>query len=405
MKSLFKSEQEANEYKEKHQLFGRVAEPMQGTGKWALNFPLETHITVVDSSGMVVNGGDGLEPALKNVSGDIAAPPFYASTRSSAHSDGMKMGKRQPTPPLQTFFDSAPVSNLGLLPAEATFATVQYCIESEEMPEMLQAVEIFKSVPAKLLEIPIDAVKTAFMASPEIAASFATFDDYHRWYMGAGDVPVYGASNRWPCIASCMEGEVVQDGSHRLHAYIAAGHATIPVLAYDSEAWWKAHEHWLKADRRPIAGDPRLFIEDVGYDIREDSQQSGLWVWIAPTDGCDASFDTAKEALESAWNDAVRQTMGINDLSSEQWDAMGFDLQKAAMLRALSEDGDDVQDVVDDVLGRAEKYGFQPDEDMVRGAAEESASLLNINLSEEQIVEACERIMRPEGAAAERPLG
>ena len=160
-----------------------------------------------------------------------------------------------------------------------------------------------------------------------------------------------------------------------------------------------------KADSRPIAGDPKLFIEDVGYDIREDSQQPGLWVWIAPTDGCDASFDTAKEALEGAWKDAVRQTLGISDLSIEQWNAMSFNMQKAAVLRALSEDGDDVQDVVDDVLQRAEKYGFQPDEDMVRGAAEESANLLNIELSEEQIIEACERIMRPEGVVAERPLG
>ena len=77
MTNLFKSEQKANEYKEKHQLHGRVAMPIEGTGKWGLNFPLETHITVVDSAGMVVNGGDGLEAALKNVSGDVAAPPFY----------------------------------------------------------------------------------------------------------------------------------------------------------------------------------------------------------------------------------------------------------------------------------------------------------------------------------------
>lgn len=45
MKEWFKSEQEANEYKEKHQLFGRVPEPIEGTGKWALNFPLEAHLT------------------------------------------------------------------------------------------------------------------------------------------------------------------------------------------------------------------------------------------------------------------------------------------------------------------------------------------------------------------------
>lgn len=55
MKSLFKTEQEANDYKEKHQLSVRKAHPVHGTGKWGLSFPLEAHITVIDSAGMVVN--------------------------------------------------------------------------------------------------------------------------------------------------------------------------------------------------------------------------------------------------------------------------------------------------------------------------------------------------------------
>jgi hypothetical protein len=46
MKELFKSEQEALDYKEKHQIFGRVPEPLAGTKKWALNFPLKAHVTV-----------------------------------------------------------------------------------------------------------------------------------------------------------------------------------------------------------------------------------------------------------------------------------------------------------------------------------------------------------------------
>lgn len=50
MKSLFKSEQEANEYKEKHQLLGRVAEPVQGTGRWALNFPIAAHVSVATTA-------------------------------------------------------------------------------------------------------------------------------------------------------------------------------------------------------------------------------------------------------------------------------------------------------------------------------------------------------------------
>lgn len=46
MQSLFKSEQEAVAYKATHQLHGRVAEPVKGTGKWALNFPIEAHLIV-----------------------------------------------------------------------------------------------------------------------------------------------------------------------------------------------------------------------------------------------------------------------------------------------------------------------------------------------------------------------
>ncbi len=54
MKSLFKTEQAANSYKQEHQLLGRVAEPIKGTGKWALVYPLDAHVTVIDSAGMVV---------------------------------------------------------------------------------------------------------------------------------------------------------------------------------------------------------------------------------------------------------------------------------------------------------------------------------------------------------------
>lgn len=93
------------------------------------------------------------------------------------------------------------------------------------------------------------------------------------------------------------------------------------------------------ADNRPIAGDPRLFIENLGYDIDTDSDQPDLWIWTTPSDGCEISFHTAKEALDSAWSDAVGQTMSINNLSSEQWDAMSFAKQKSSITEALT--GDD----------------------------------------------------------------
>lgn len=54
MKSLFNTEQEASTYREKHQLFVMTAHPVNGTGKWALSYPIEAHVTVIDSTGMVV---------------------------------------------------------------------------------------------------------------------------------------------------------------------------------------------------------------------------------------------------------------------------------------------------------------------------------------------------------------
>lgn len=92
----------------------------------------------------------------------------------------------------------------------------------------------------------------------------------------------------------------------------------------------------LSTDRRPIAGDPRLFIEKLGYDIDTDSDQPGLWIWTAPSDGCDISFETAQEALASAWNDAVAQALSIGGISCEEWGQMDFDQQHVAITFALS---------------------------------------------------------------------
>jgi hypothetical protein len=163
----------------------------------------------------------------------------------------MKKLPSKPTLPLQEIFDNAPISKLGALPPEATFATVEYCIEADDMPELSDAIEVFKDVPATLLEIRVEIIMASSMAFPDMADSFVDFDAYHRWYMSTSDMPTYGAENRWPCIASLLEDELVQDGNHRLHAYIEAGHATIPVLRYDYKAWWKAHEAWKQSVNQP----------------------------------------------------------------------------------------------------------------------------------------------------------
>lgn len=45
-KTYFKSEEEANAYKEKHKLFGVVAELLNGAGQWGLVYPIKANVTV-----------------------------------------------------------------------------------------------------------------------------------------------------------------------------------------------------------------------------------------------------------------------------------------------------------------------------------------------------------------------
>lgn len=93
----------------------------------------------------------------------------------------------------------------------------------------------------------------------------------------------------------------------------------------------------LQAD--PLKGNPKLeVLEALGYDIDGDGDQPGMWIWTAPTDGCEQSYASAKEALDAAWVDAVGQTMGILNLSSEDWDALSFAQQKELITETLSGD-------------------------------------------------------------------
>ena len=92
-------------------------------------------------------------------------------------------------------------------------------------------------------------------------------------------------------------------------------------------------------DKRSVANDQRLFIEELGYEVVEDLKQAGQWIWTAPSDQSDRSFATDKAALDAAWTDAVSWTMGASNLSSETWDAMSFEQQKASITEAMSDEG------------------------------------------------------------------
>lgn len=86
-------------------------------------------------------------------------------------------------------------------------------------------------------------------------------------------------------------------------------------------------------------GDRRVdVLEGVGYSFKEDSDQPGMWVWIAPTDGCDVSFSTKEEAVESAWSDAVRQAMSILQMTDLDWSHMTAERQMDLVESSLSGD-------------------------------------------------------------------
>ena len=94
----------------------------------------------------------------------------------------------------------------------------------------------------------------------------------------------------------------------------------------------------IKTDNRSIAGDPKLFIENLGYGIEPDSASQGLWLWKTEDDSSCLVFRSAEEALNGAWIDAVAQTLSISEITCEDWGQMNFDAQRVAMTLALTDE-------------------------------------------------------------------
>lgn len=76
-------------------------------------------------------------------------------------------------------------------------------------------------------------------------------------------------------------------------------------------------------------------LEGLGYSFDQIGEH---WVWNAPTDTSESHFKTQDEAVEAAWLDATEQTMGILNLSDEQWDALSLHQQMERMNEALTDD-------------------------------------------------------------------
>ena len=78
-------------------------------------------------------------------------------------------------------------------------------------------------------EISTEKLKEKILERPDLEG-FKKFEDYHAWYKKDCGIPKYSNKNRWACIAESED--VLQDGWHRFHSYVDAGHKTIPLVHY-----------------------------------------------------------------------------------------------------------------------------------------------------------------------------
>lgn len=73
-------------------------------------------------------------------------------------------------------------------------------------------------------------LKEAVMCDEDIAHSYPNWDAYTQSYCSSGDVPEHAGDDLWPVMLSQDDYETLQDGWHRLHSYLRAGHQTIPAV-------------------------------------------------------------------------------------------------------------------------------------------------------------------------------
>ena len=101
------------------------------------------------------------------------------------------------------------------------------------LPELLPYLKRrYGDKPFGLVQIPMTALAQSIMQDEDMSG-FKSFDDYHRMYIGQGDMPRHGSKDMWPVILDTTNDfETLQDGWHRLHRYYQLGAASIPAVYY-----------------------------------------------------------------------------------------------------------------------------------------------------------------------------
>lgn len=91
--------------------------------------------------------------------------------------------------------------------------------------------------------------------------------------------------------------------------------------------------------RSHFRAEARALLEDLGVTITEDSDQPGIWVWYAPSDGCDSSFSSEAEAIDDALAQALEQSRSILSMQPEDWARTPLDRRMDFVRSAMSGDG------------------------------------------------------------------
>jgi hypothetical protein len=87
----------------------------------------------------------------------------------------------------------------------------------------------------------------------------------------------------------------------------------------------------------------------IGFEVTQDSDQPGMWVWWRMfngerVDACDASLGSEQEAWDEVEFKVNEFAMTAFDLSSDDWDGMASTEREAKIKQAFFEDVDPASD-------------------------------------------------------------
>lgn len=160
-------------------------------------------------------------------------------------------------------------------------------------------------------------------------------------------------------------------------------------VQYDDAAFEAEMRRQQREHDEEMASEPQVAWQEQGWSSSDDGLSESKKCVVRYPDG---TFISSLMTSERG-GEPVLESIGVPRSSFAEAKADAESKGKVQIICNASEQEEAVQDVVNDVLERALRHNFQPDEDMVRGAVEESANLLNIELSEQQVAEACSRIL------------